>query len=69
MPMWKSAIKTIATYFKTQVDIITLDWELYMAPMVFAYNTSFHKIIKGSLFTKSNGTKPRTIEFNARTQY
>ncbi len=38
--------KTIATYLKTQVDSNTLDWELYMAPMAFAYNTSFHRTIK-----------------------
>jgi hypothetical protein len=37
--------KTITTYLKTQVDTTTLDWELYMAPMTFPYNTSFHKVI------------------------
>jgi hypothetical protein len=35
--------KTIATYLKTQVDASILDWELYMASMAFAYNTSFHQ--------------------------
>jgi hypothetical protein len=61
--------KTIATYLKTQVDSNTLDWELYMAPMAFAYNTSFHQAIKKSPFTLTYGMEPRTIEFNARTQY
>jgi len=61
--------KTIATYLKTQVDSNTLDWELYMAPMAFAYNTSFHRTIKTSPFTLTYGYEPRTIEFNARTQY
>jgi hypothetical protein len=61
--------KTIATYLKTQVDTNTLDWELYMAPIAFAYNTSFHRTIKTSPFKLTNGTEPRTVEFNARTQY
>jgi hypothetical protein len=53
----------------TQVDSNTLDWELYMAPMAFTYNTSFHRTIKTSQFTLTYGMEPRTIEFNARTQY
>ena len=40
--------KTVAQYLKTQVESNTLDWELYMAPMGFAYNTSFHRTIKTS---------------------
>ena len=61
--------KTIATYLRTQVDNSTLDWELYMAPMAFAYNTSFHRTIKTSPFTLTYGTEPRTIELNSRTLY
>ena len=61
--------KTIATYLKTQVDSSTLDWELYMAPMAFAYNTSFHRTIKTSPFTLTFGMEPRTIEPSARVQY
>jgi hypothetical protein len=61
--------KTKATYLKTQVNTKTLDWELCMAPMAFAYNTSFHRTIKTSSFTLTYGMEPRTIEFNARTQY
>ena len=37
--------KTMTKYLKTQ-ESNTLDWELYMAPMAFAYNPSFHRIIK-----------------------
>jgi hypothetical protein len=61
--------KRIATYLKTQVDANTLDWELYMAPMAFTNNTSFHRTIKTSLFTLRYGMEPITIAFNARTQY
>jgi hypothetical protein len=38
--------KTIVAYLKTQVLSSTLDWEQYIAPMMFAYNTSFHPSIK-----------------------
>jgi hypothetical protein len=58
----------MATYLKTQVDTNRLDWKLYMAPMAFAYNTSFHRTIKTSPFTLTCGMEPRTIEFNSRTQ-
>jgi hypothetical protein len=61
--------KTIATFLKTQVNTNTLDWELYMAPMAFAYNTSFRRTIKTSPFTLTYGMESRTNEFNARTQY
>jgi hypothetical protein len=37
------------------VDTNTLDWELYMASMAFAYNTIFHRTIKTSPFTLTYG--------------
>ena len=61
--------KTIATYLKTQVDKSTLDWELFMAPMAFAYNTSFHRTLKTTPFKVTFGQDARTINFNARRQY
>ena len=53
--------KTIAEYLKTKVNTDTLDWEFYMAPMMFAYNTSFHRTIKTSPFALTFGVEPRTI--------
>ena len=40
--------KTIAKYLASFVDNTTLDWELYLAPLMFAYNTSVHKSIKNT---------------------
>ena len=53
-------------YYKT-TD--TLDWELYMAPMAFAYNTSFHRTLKATPFKITYGQEARTINFNQRKQY
>jgi hypothetical protein len=36
------ANKTITKYLSSFCDDSTLDWELYLAPLMFAYNTSFH---------------------------
>ncbi|MFM7188328.1 MAG: RNase H-like domain-containing protein, partial [Armatimonadota bacterium] len=42
------ANKTIAKYLSSFVDDTTLDWEIYLAPLMFSYNTSFHRSIKTS---------------------
>ena len=42
--------KTISAYLKTQVLSSTLDWEQYIASMMFAYNTSYHRSIKSTPF-------------------
>ena len=60
--------KTIATYLRTQVSASTLDWELYMAPMAFAYNTSFHRTLKATPFKVTFGQEARTANFNQRRQ-
>ena len=42
--------KTIAKYLKTKVSTDTLDWEFYLAPMMFAYNTRYHRTTKSTPF-------------------
>ena len=49
------ANKTIAKYLSDFVDNSTLDWELYLYPLMFAYNTSFHRTIKTSPFYLTYG--------------
>ena len=52
------ANKTIAKYLSSFCDDSTLDWELYLAPLMFAYNTSFHRTIKTSPFALTFGMEP-----------
>ncbi len=42
--------KTITKYLAAFVNESTLDWEIYVAALAFAYNTSFHRSIKATLF-------------------
>ena len=42
------ANKTIADYLSKYVDQTTLDWELYITPLMFAYNTLFHQSIQNT---------------------
>jgi transposase InsO family protein len=51
--------KTIAKYLASVVDKSTLDWELYLAPLMFSYNTSLHRSIKAMPFYLTYGMKPR----------
>jgi hypothetical protein len=53
------ANKTIAKYLGSFCDDSTLDWELYLAPLMFSYNTSFHHSIKTSPFFLTFGIEPR----------
>ena len=53
------ANKTIAKYLASFCDDSTLDWELYLAPLMFSYNTSFHRSIKSSPFFLTFGMEPR----------
>ena len=61
--------KTVAQYLKTQVESNTLDWELYMAPMAFSYNTSFHKTIKTTPFKLTFGQDAKTLNFQDNTKH
>jgi hypothetical protein len=52
----------IAAYLKTQVLSSTLDLEQYIAPMMFAYNTTYHRSIKSILFEVTFGLEPWITE-------
>jgi hypothetical protein len=51
--------KMIAKYLATFCDDSTLDWELYLAPLMFFYSTSFHCSNKSSPFYLTFGMEPR----------
>jgi hypothetical protein len=59
------ANKTIAKYLSGFVDESTLDWELYLPPLMFSYNTSFHKSIQTTPFFLTFGMQPRLPNFPA----
>ena len=46
-----------------QVNTDTMDWEVYLAPMMFVYNTSFKRTIKTSPYELTYGIEPRTTNF------
>ncbi len=52
------ANKTIAKYLASFCDDSTLDWEMYLAPLMFSYNTLFHRTIKTSPFFLTFGMEP-----------
>jgi hypothetical protein len=52
------ANKTIAKYLRNLVRDDTLDWEQYLCPLMFSYNTSFHQSIKTTPFFISFGIEP-----------
>jgi transposase InsO family protein len=54
--------KYIAKYLASVVDASTLDWELYLAPLMFSYNTSLHETIKTTPFYLTYGIQPRTTD-------
>ncbi len=57
------ANKTIAKYLRNLVRDDTLDWEQYLCPLMFSYNTSFHRSIKTTPFFITFGIKPRLPTF------
>ena len=59
------ANKTIAKYLASFVDDSTLDWELYLPPLMFSYNTSFHRSIKTTPYFLTFGMEPRVPAFPA----
>jgi len=57
--------KTIAKYLNSFVDQSTLDWELYIAPLMFCYNTSYHRSVKNTPYFLTYGMDPRLPAFPA----
>ena len=53
------ANKTIAKYLSSFTDDSTLDWEDYLAPLMFCYNTSFHRSVKATPFFLTYGIEAR----------
>ncbi len=51
------ANKTIAKYLASFCDNSTLNWELYLAPLMFSCKTSFHRSIRSSPFFLTFGTE------------
>jgi len=57
--------KTIAKYLAAFVDESTLDWEIYVPALMFAYNTSYHRSIKATPFSVTYGLEARLPSFFA----
>ena len=55
--------QTIAKYLNSFVDSTTLDWELYLAPLMLCYNTSFHRSIQNTPYFLTFGMEPRLPAF------
>ena len=55
--------KTITDYLSKYVNQTTLDWELYIAPLMFAYNTSFHRSIQNTPHFSTFGIQARQPAF------
>jgi len=55
--------KTIAKYLNSFVDETTLDWEQYLAPMAFSYNTSLHRSIQATPYSLTYGQDARLPTF------
>jgi transposase InsO family protein len=57
--------KTIAKYLAAFVNESTLDWELYVPALAFAYNTSYHRSVKATPFSLTFGIEARLPLFFA----
>ena len=54
--------KTLAHFLKTAIlqdNVSTLDWEMYLAPLMFSYNTAVNKSTKVTPFYATYGYPPR----------
>ena len=57
--------KTIAKYLNSFVDNTTLDWEMYLPPLMLSYNTSFHKSVLNTPHYLTFGNDARLPNFPA----
>ncbi len=57
--------KTIAKYLAAFVNGSTLDWEIYVPALIFAYNTSFYCSIHATPFSLTNGLEAQLPSFFA----
>jgi hypothetical protein len=55
--------KTLAKYMKNVVDESTQYREWYLAPLMFFYNTSYHRTINTTPLELTSGMKPRLPAF------
>jgi hypothetical protein len=60
----KTAIGTINKYLKQIYELMTADWEIYLAPLMFSYNTSFNQTFETSLHFVIFGQHARQPAFN-----
>ncbi len=61
--------RSIIRYLASFVDDTTLDWECFLAPLMFSYNTTFHRSLKTSPFFMTFGVHPRIPQEIVRPQY
>ena len=57
--------KHVAKYLQKFCSSSTLDWETLIEPMVFSYNTQYHRSIKCSPYQVMYGMEPRLPSFPA----
>ena len=58
------ANKTIAKFLRNQVDTSTLNWEIFLPPLMFSYNTSFHRTIQTAPFFLTFGQNAVQPDFD-----
>ena len=58
------ADKMITKYLTSYISETTLDWEDYLAPMMFLYNTSFQQLVQNTLFFPTHGMEARQPTFD-----
>jgi hypothetical protein len=55
--------QTVAKYLASFTDSNTLDWEYYLPPLAFSYNTSLHRTTKATPYFLTYGAEARLPSF------